>query len=325
MRSDILDLLRHADGHFVSGEEIATRLGVSRTAIWKHIKELREAGYRIDSQSRSGYALVDTPDRLLPGEIQHGLQTQVIGKDIIFYESIDSTNNEAKRLAAKGAAHGTVVVAEEQGTGRGRLERKFFSPPGKGIWFSVILRPHFLPQDAPKCTLLSSVAVAMAMKKFGMQAGIKWPNDILWKGKKLVGILTELSAEMDRINYVVIGTGINVNISAEEFPEELRDIAASLSMMKGEPLPRVPFFRAVLEAMDELYASIVTDGFGRVFEEWRRYTVTLGHEVNVIGVTSDDVFSGLAADIDEDGALLVDTAEGRRRVLAGDVSIRPKN
>jgi BirA family biotin operon repressor/biotin-[acetyl-CoA-carboxylase] ligase len=324
MRSDILDLLRKAGGKYISGEEIASRLGVSRTAVWKHIRELRTAGYHIESHSRSGYALLDVPDLLLPGEIRYGLQTKLIGQDIIFHEQIDSTNNEAKRIAAQGAPDGTVVVAEEQGTGRGRLERKFFSPPGKGIWFSVILHPDFPPQDAPKCTLMSSVAVAMAMEKFGLQAGIKWPNDILYEGKKLVGILTELSAEMDHINYVVIGTGINVNIWPDDFPEELRGSATSLAIMKGSPLPRVKFFQAVLEAMDGLYASICTEGFGAVIQAWKRYTITLGQAVNVIGVGDNESFSGMAADIDDDGALLVDTDKGRRRVLAGDVSIRPK-
>ena len=165
LRSRILELLRKAGEEYMSGEEIAKRLGVSRTAVWKHIKELREAGYGIKSRSRSGYALEETPDCLLPGEIKNGLRTRFIAKDIVFFEEIDSTNQVAKQLAQKGAAAGTVVVAESQGKGRGRLERSYFSPAGKGIWFSVILRPHILPQEAPKCTLLAAVAVAMAMKR----------------------------------------------------------------------------------------------------------------------------------------------------------------
>ena len=316
MRSRILELLRKAGEEYMSGEEIAKKLGVSRTAVWKHIKELREAGYGIKSRSRSGYALEEPPDCLLPGEIKNGLRTRCIAKDIVFFEEIDSTNQVAKQLAQKGAAAGTVVVAESQGKGRGRLERSYFSPAGKGIWFSVILRPHILPQEAPKCTLLAAVAVAMAMKRFGLKSEIKWPNDILHEGKKLTGILTEMSAEIDRINYIVIGTGINVNIEEEEFPEELRDKATSLSIMKGERLPRVAFFQAVL-VLEE-------DGFAPIIARWREYAVTLGQEVHVIGAIGKDSFDGRAIDIDEEGALLVETEGGVRRVLAGDVSIRPK-
>lgn len=325
MRTKILDILRQAGENYISGEEIAGRLGVSRTAVWKHIRELREKGYEIQSHSRSGYSLRETPDRLLPSEIRHGLHTTCIGKHIHFEEAVASTNTLAKKLAADGAPDGTIVVAEEQTGGKGRLQRQFFSPSGKGIWFSVILRPPFSPQDAPKCTLMAAVAVAMAMERFELKAGIKWPNDVLYENRKLVGILTEMSAEMERINYIIIGTGINVNIRPEEFPENIRQTATSLMIMNGgQPLPRVQFFQAVLEAMDELYAGIVSDGFARVFALWRKYSITLGQEVRVIGVRNGEEYVGTAADIDDDGALLVDAADGRHRVLAGDVSIRPK-
>lgn len=324
MRSRILELLRKTGSAYLSGEEIAKRLSVSRTAVWKHIKELREAGYAIKSRSRSGYRLEDAPDRLLAEEIKNGLRTRVVGKDIVFFDEVDSTNQVAKQLAAQGAASGAVVVAEAQGKGRGRLERPFFSPKGKGIWFSVILRPHILPQEAPKCTLLAAVAVAMAMKRFGLQAEIKWPNDILYEGKKVTGILTEMSAEIDRINYIVIGTGINVNIQEEEFPEELRDKATSLAVMKGENLPRVAFFQAVLEALDALCLLLDEEGFSPIVARWREYAVTLGQDVHVIGVSGKESFDGRALDIDEEGALLVETDGGVRRVLAGDVSIRPR-
>ena len=325
MRNKILQLLRSSGNNYISGEEIADKLGVSRTAVWKHIKEMRSQGYDIESQSRSGYILREAPDAMLPGEIGNGLKTNIIGRQIVCHEEIDSTNNEAKRLAMEGAAEGTVVVAESQTGGKGRLERQFFSPKGKGIWFSVILRPKFLPQEAPKCTLLAAVAVARAMTEFGLRPGIKWPNDLLYDNKKLVGILTEMSAEMDGINYIVIGTGINVNIAEKEFPEELRGVATSLLQMKGKQLPRVKFFQAVLRALDDLYIRVQAEGFGPVFAEWRQYSITLGQEVRVIGVRDGEVYSGRAVDIDEDGALLVDTETGRQRVLAGDVSIRPQS
>ena len=309
MRNKILQILRESRDNYISGEEMADKLGVSRTAVWKHIKEMRAQGYDIESHARKGYVLKETPDALLSGEIAHDLQTSVIGQNIICHEEIDSTNNEAKRLAREGAAEGTVVVAECQTGGKGRLERQFFS----------------LPQEAPKCTLMAAVAVARAMAEFGLEPGIKWPNDLLYENKKLVGILTEMSAEMDGINYIVIGTGINVNIDQSEFPEDIRDVATSLCMMKGEPLPRVKFFQAVLRAMDDLYAQVQAQGFAPVLQEWRKYSITLGQEVKVIGVRDGEVYFGKAVDIDEDGALLVDTEEGRKKVLAGDVSIRPRS
>ena len=319
----MLALLREAGDGYISGEEIAGRLGVSRTAVWKHIRALKAAGYEIESHARKGYSLLDAPDLLLPQEIQPTLRTQVIGKNMIHFNDIPSSNNEAKRLALEGAPDGTVVVAEAQGAGKGRLSRGWYSPSQKGIWFSVVLRPSFLPQEAPKCTLMAAVAVVRAMKDMGFSVGIKWPNDVLDdNGKKLVGILTEMSAEMERVNFVVIGTGINVNLWPEDFPEDVRDIATSLSMLRGGRVDRLELFARVLEAMDELYVSVENDGFGTVLDEWRQYSVTLGQEVNVIGVRES--FSGTAADIDEDGALLIDTPTGRRRVLAGDVSIRPR-
>ena len=323
MQEKVLALLRDAADNYISGEEIAARLGVSRTAVWKHIQALKAAGYKIESHARRGYMLLETPDILLPQEIQPALRTKTVGRTMVHFDEIPSSNNEAKRLALAGTPDGTVVVTEAQGAGKGRLSRGWYSPARKGIWFSVVLRPSFLPQEAPKCTLMAAVAVVRAMKGMGFSVGIKWPNDVLDKdGKKLVGILTEMGAEMERVNFVVIGTGINVNLWPEDFPEDVRDIATSLSMLRGGKVDRRELFLRVLEAMDELYSSVETDGFGAVLDEWRKYSVTLGQEVNVIGVKEN--FAGTAADIDEDGALLIDTPEGRRRVLAGDVSIRPK-
>ena len=321
MSSDVLELLRTAGG-YISGEKMAQRLGVTRAAVWKKIAALREAGYDIASAPRSGYVLQGAPDRLIETEITQGLATRLIGRKVICYDTVNSTNLVLKDLARAGAGDGTVVVADSQGTGRGRMERAFFSPPGKGIWVSILLRPTFLPQDAPKCTLMAAVAVARAMEKFGLRAAIKWPNDILHDGRKLVGILTEMSAEMDRVNYVVIGIGINVNIAPEDFPAELRSIATSLMQMKGEPLSRVAFLQELLRALDDLYAQAEHDGFAPVLAAWREYAVTLGQTVRVIAPAGEE-FEGVALDIDAEGALLIETEAGQRRVLAGDVSIRP--
>lgn len=322
MRKTIVEILKNAGNNFISGESIAGELGISRTAVWKHIEKLRENGYEILSRERRGYKLKDAPDLLLPSEIQVGLDTKIIGKDMHYRPAVDSTNRMAKALAYHGAAEGTIAVAEEQTGGKGRLDRKFFSPRGKGIWFSVILRPNFLQKDAPKCTLMAAVAVAEAMIRFNLKPEIKWPNDLMFNGRKIVGILTEITGEISRITYIVIGVGINVNISRDEFPEEIRDVAASLSEMNGEPLSRVKFFRAVLEEFDKLYLEVKASGFGGIIDRWRKYNITLGKEVRIISALDGDSFTGKVVDLNADGALVVDTGQELRTVYAGDVSLR---
>ena len=322
MRKTIVEMLKSAGENFISGESIAGKLGISRTAVWKHIQILREHGYEIISRERHGYKLKDAPDLLLPSEIQIGLDTQIIGKEMDYYPSVDSTNRVAKRLAYHGAPEGTIVVAEEQDGGKGRLDRNFYSPRGKGIWFSVVLRPNFLPKDAPKFTLLAAVAVAEAMTRFKLRAQIKWPNDIMFKKRKIVGILTEMTGEIGKITYIVVGIGINVNISREEFPEEIRPVAASLSEMNGAPLSRVELFRAVLEEFDKLYIEVNNSGFDRIIDRWKKYNVTLGKNVRVISASDGKSFTGKAIDLDANGALVVETEQGLQTVYAGDVSIR---
>ena len=322
MRKTIVEILKNAGENFISGESIAGELGISRTAVWKHIQVLREHGYEIISRERYGYKLKDAPDLLLPSEIQIGLDTQIIGKEMDYYPSVDSTNRVAKRLAYHGAPEGTIVVAEEQNGGKGRLDRNFYSPRGKGIWFSVVLRPNHLPKDAPKYTLMAAVAVAEAMTRFNLRAEIKWPNDIMFDGRKIVGILTEMTGEIGRIIYIVVGIGINVNISRDEFPEEIRSVAASLSEMNGAPLSRVEFFRAVLEEFDKIYIEVSKSGFDKVIERWKKYNITLGKNVRVISASDGESFTGKAIDLDANGALVVETEKGLQTVYAGDVSIR---
>lgn len=321
MKKKILEMLRISDGKYVSGEIIAEKLEVSRTAIWKHIQSLRKRGYQIASSERLGYKLELLPDLLLPEIVQYELDTKIIAADapVVYKNSIDSTNEFAKRLAMNGAADGTVVVAEEQTGGKGRLERSFFSPKEKGIWFSMILRPQCLPKDTPKFTLLAAVAVVRAFERFNLRAGIKWPNDIMYDGRKLVGILTEMSAEIGYVKHIVIGIGINVNIGREEFPASIREIATSLSEMAGKNLNRLEIFRAVLEEFDKLY---IENDFDEVFKNWRKYNITLGEKVTVFSAESGEIFTGKAIDINEEGALVVETDGEIKTVYAGDVSIR---
>ena len=216
MRERILEILRSKMPAPVSGEVLSQELAVSRTAIWKHIQALKNEGYTIESVPKKGYILKEVPDRLKPAEVVANLKTKWLGHHIHYCELTTSTNELAKRLAGEGCEDGLVVIAEEQNSGKGRLSRGWFSPFARGVWFSVVLKPPFMPQEASKCTLLAAIAVVKAVNKYkGVQASIKWPNDVLLDGKKLVGILTEMSAEFGRINYIVIGTGINVNVPKE--------------------------------------------------------------------------------------------------------------
>lgn len=323
MRSQILNLLKQAGDNFLSGEYLAETLNVSRTAIWKHIKALRDSGYDIESVPRNGYRLLHSPDLLSAEEVKNSLSTKILGSDIKYFTTTDSTNNQAKKLALNGAVDGTIVISEEQNGGRGRLSRSFFCPKYKGIWFSVILRPDFLPQEAPKCTLLAAVAVTKAIYDVtGVKVGIKWPNDILYNGKKLVGILTEMSAEMERINYIVLGIGIDVNISVEETPEDIRDIMTSLSQITGKKVSRLELLNKLLYHLEQLYIMAQKQSFAPILDEWRKYSITLNQEIKVI--SGNDVTYGEAVDIDDDGALLVKINGQIKRVLAGDVSIRPR-
>ncbi|WP_027938328.1 bifunctional biotin--[acetyl-CoA-carboxylase] synthetase/biotin operon repressor [Anaeroarcus burkinensis] len=321
MRARILKLLRQQSQDYLSGEEISRQLAVSRTAVWKHIQELKNHGYEIEAHPRKGYRLKSRPDLLLPEEIRAGLSTKLLGKQIVHFYDTSSTNNEAKRLAADEAAEGTIVVSEAQTLGRGRLNRGWFSPPGGGVWVSVILRPPFPPQEAPKCTLMAAVATVEAIREAsGLTCGIKWPNDILWQGRKLVGILTEMSAEMDAINFVVLGIGINVSLQENDFPEELRNIGASISMGAGREVSRVEVLQKLLERLEYWYDVVKKEGFEPVLKAWRRESITLGQPVRVLA--GEETYDGVAEELAEDGSLLVRTENDLRRVLAGDVSLR---
>ena len=321
MRARILKLLRQQSQDYLSGEEISRQLAVSRTAVWKHIQELKNHGYEIEAHPRKGYRLKSRPDLLLPEEIRAGLSTKLLGKQIVHFYDTSSTNNEAKRLAADEAAEGTIVVSEAQTLGRGRLNRGWFSPPGGGVWVSVILRPPFPPQEAPKCTLMAAVATVEAIREAsGLTCGIKWPNDILWQGRKLVGILTEMSAEMDAINFVVLGIGINVSLQKNDFPEELRNIGASISMGAGREVSRVEVLQKLLERLEYWYEVVKKEGFEPVLKAWRRESITLGQPVRVLA--GEETYDGVAEELAEDGSLLVRTENDLRRVLAGDVSLR---
>jgi BirA family biotin operon repressor/biotin-[acetyl-CoA-carboxylase] ligase len=315
LQDKILDFLRSKPG-YASGEEIAQRLKISRQALWKHIQALKEAGYEITAVPHLGYQLTASPDRLFPSEISTHLITRILGKKIYYFECLSSTMDLAAELALKNAPEGTVVIAESQSRGRGRLGREWFSPRHKGIYFSVILRPKVAPLQAPVFTLLSAVSVCEAVKRAsGLDAQIKWPNDLLLENKKIGGILTELNAEMDEVRFVVIGIGINVNNEAKS----LLPHATSLKEEAGLALSRVSLLQEILRALEENYLVFQKRLAGPVLEKWRLHNQTLGRRVKVSAHRHH--IEGEALDIDSDGSLLVRSDSGLvEKVACGDVT-----
>jgi BirA family transcriptional regulator, biotin operon repressor / biotin---[acetyl-CoA-carboxylase] ligase len=310
MKETILKLLREHPNEYVSGERICQACGVSRTAVWKHIQELEKRGYQIEAVRNRGYRLLFSPDVITAEEIALGLKTKVLGREIVYRDQVDSTNALATELAFQGAPEGTLVVADQQMGGRGRRGRSWFSPPGKGVWMSLILRPSLSTAYASQLTLVAAIALSRALTALtGKQAGIKWPNDILFGDKKCCGILTEMHADHDRIHHIVLGIGINVNMEEQEFPEELRSIASSLRIVKGEPLVRSQVIQTVLAQLEPLYEQYVkAGGFSTLREEWKRESLTLGKKIRAVVPRGE--IEGIAVDIDEAGALCVRTADG---------------
>jgi len=326
MHRKILELLKERSPSYLSGEEMAHLFSVSRTSIWKNIQALQSDGYLIDRSPRLGYRLVEVPDLLLPAEIGRELHTKIIASSeelIHHFRQIDSTNNALKNLAEKGAPEGTVVVAEEQTGGRGRLGRSWSSPFGKGIWMSVLLKPPLAPQDTPLFTLLAAAAVVkgILVNLPDLPVGIKWPNDLLIKNRKVCGILTELKAEADLLHYLVIGIGININLREEDFPAEIKNTATSLYLENNnQEVSRQKLTGSILQEMDNSYLDYLNNGPGMVISKWKKYNITLGKNVTIKTIRGS--FSGKAADLDSDGALIVEEEKGiKKRFQAGEVAL----
>lgn len=321
MKERILDILRTGGKKPLSGEKISQVLGISRAAVWKHIRILRQEGYEILSRPGTGYSLVRRPDKLYPAEIRAALEGDSLFKEIEYHEILDSTNNRAKELADGGAPAGTLVLAEEQTGGRGRLGRSWVSPAGQGLYFSFVLRPSMLPRQVASLTLVTAVSVCQSIAEVtGLRAGIKWPNDLLVDGKKACGILTEMKGEIDRVHYVVVGVGINVNGDQEDFPQELRERITSLAQVVGRETPRLSLLVSFLQKFESWYEIFQVQGFLPVREAWKNLNVTLGEKVTVR--SGREVFSGLALDLDDTGALVLQEANGHCRTFhSGEVTL----
>jgi len=315
MKSKILEILEKK-GNYVSGEEISKEIGISRAAIWKHIKKLRELGYEIDSKTNEGYKLIKSPEKQIEFELERLLETNIIGKKILFFEEVDSTNNKAKQIALE-EKEGTVVISEMQTSGRGRRGRGWYSPKG-GIYVSFLLKPNVSPEKASQLTLVSSLALVETLNSmnYNLNAKIKWPNDVLISGKKISGILTELSADMEKINYIVVGVGTNLNTEKDILPEN----GTSLKMEMKEEVSIKLFLKSFLEHYDSIYQEYMNGKIDEIIERWKNNSDTLGKKVKIIGI--NESFEGLAKDIDENGALILQTDNKEIKVYSGDVSLR---
>lgn len=324
LKEEILKLLKENTQSFISGQYISEKLGVSRTAIWKYMNQIKEEGYELESVSNKGYKLVSSPDLLTLGEIEPYLTTKLVGRKIVHYDSVGSTNTEAKNIADLPESHGTVVIAEEQTSGRGRLGRSWVSPKYKGIWMSIILKPDLNPMEAVKLTQIAAAAILKAARELNIETLIKWPNDIVINHKKACGILTEMNAELTRINYVVVGLGINVNTEDKDFPEDIKEIATSLRIETKRLINRQELTAGILNNFERLYEEFVEHGnISASVDICRDNSAVIGKEIFIIN--RETKVEVKALDIDEDGRLLVEHSDGRKEyIISGEVSVRGK-
>lgn len=320
MKEEILRLLRSADG-YISGQELCNRFGVSRTAVWKAINQLKEAGYEIEAQQNKGYRLMAAPDLMTEAEIKSLMHTEWVAKEVLYFDTIDSTNTKAQELAEKGYPSGTLVVADKQESGKGRRGRSWVSPSGTGIFMTLMIKPDINPNNASMLTLVAALAVAKAITSVtGEEAMIKWPNDIVVNGKKVCGILTEMNAQFDYINHIVVGIGINVH--NESFPEEISQMASSLMIEAGgKRFHRAQIIAETMSYFEQYYDTFLqTQDLSALVREYDELLVNMNKAVRVLD--PKEPFDGKAMGITPKGELIVDTWESRKLVSSGEVSVR---
>lgn len=320
MKTEILTILRESEG-YVSGQQLCEQMHVSRTAVWKVIEQLKKEGYTIEAVRNKGYRLTESPDVMSSAEIESLLETAWAGQDVLYLDETDSTNVQAKKLGEAEGKHGTLIVSDRQTAGKGRRGRGWDSPSGASIYMSILLRPDILPDKAPMLTLVMALAVVRAVREItGEEAGIKWPNDIVLNKKKICGILTEMSAEIDYINHVVIGVGINVN--TEDFPEEIKKTATSIFIETGKKWKRSEFIAAAMKYFEEYYEIFLkTQNLKMLQEIYNGFLVNKDAQVRVLEPGNE--FDGCALGINETGELLVRKSDGEiTKIYAGEVSVR---
>jgi len=320
--AQLLAALREPRNGYVAATEVTRRLGLSLPALDGRIAELRKLGYQIEVKPHLGYRLISAPDSLYADDLMARLPAnRIVGRDVRVFKETTSTNDVAERLARDGVKEGVVVFAESQTKGRGRLGRKWISPSGKGLWFSVLLRPKLRPAEATQLTVAAATALARAVQlQTGIVADIKWPNDLLIGGRKVAGILTEMSAEVDRVNHVIIGLGLDVNQTEPDFSPEVHGLATSLRLELGKTVHRGDLAAAILSELDRDYARICRGEFSRLADEWESRCTTIGRHVNVL--IGERRVRGRAESLDDSGALLLRTEHGRiERIIGGDVTV----
>lgn len=319
MREQIIKFLRD-NGDFVSGEEISKALGITRAAIWEKVKTLRQMGYLVEAVPSKGYKLLYRPDIPIKEEISAIFKGDIIGREIIFYDVTTSTNDRVMEIG-QGGTDGTVVIADAQEHGRGRFGRDWVSPPRVNLYFTVLLKPLLSPKEATIITLMTAVAVVLAIREnVGLNAVIKWPNDILIRDKKVGGILTEMKSDTDRINFVAVGIGVNVNMSLSMLPRSIRPFATSLKKEKGEPINRVELLGMILTKLEYWYKTLLAVKRKALLNEWLHLDATIGNKVRI--KTRDRVISGIAEGISHDGDLIVRLFSGAiEKVCAGEITI----
>ncbi|MFQ5900895.1 MAG: biotin--[acetyl-CoA-carboxylase] ligase [Thermodesulfobacteriota bacterium] len=320
----ILNILKKGDKKvYHSGESLSRSLGLSRTAIWKHIRKLRDSGYRIEARPSQGYRLECLHIPFNKPELTAGLETLVMGRPLHFYRDVESTNYIASELAQNGAPEGTCVIADYQKRGKGRMGRAWESPPGVNLYLSLILRPALSPVDAPRLTFLAANAVIETIKKTlpSLHPEIKWPNDILINDKKTAGILTEMNSEVDRINFVILGIGINLNMTDRVFPENIRSVATSIRLETGEEVDRVRFAGLLLLEIEKEYNIIKRGGFTSILDHWKRYSNINGRRARIKQADGKEI-EGVVLGVDEDGVLCLKKDDGGVvKVFSGDLML----
>ena len=312
-RTKLIQLLSNHTDDYISGEELSTALGISRTAIWKHMNDLKKDGYEIEAVRNKGYRIMKVPTELSAASLQWGLKTKWLGKHLIHRNSVDSTQYLAHDEARDGAPHGTVIIADHQTKGRGRLRRPWHSADQHGLWFTIILRPSRLePKDATQLTLVAAVALAETYRNFGVEVKIKWPNDVFSNHLKLTGILTEMQAEQDQIDYILLGIGMNINQSKDDFPAELREKVTSLKLESGKTSDLNVVFHDVARQIEEKYDTFIEEGFERIKAEWEKQAYQLNEWITV---KTKESFRAKFLGIENDGALRIEDEFGKQSVL----------
>lgn len=310
----LLMLFDEAGEQFLSGESISRELGVSRTAVWKNIHKLQEQGYSFEASRKLGYRITGRPDPLEASVLEKLLETKTFGRKLVVLQKVDSTQNIAQQLAQQGAEEGTLVIAEQQLSGRGRMGRGWVSPFGKGIWMSMVLRPLLPVASAPQLTLLTAVALCRSLRaETGLDIGIKWPNDLLIAGRKISGILLESAAEDERLSYVVAGIGISVNLAENDYPEELLEKAVSLRLAAGREFSRTRLTASFLRDWEALYHLYLEEGFAPIRSLWEALSVSLNHRTMLR--TPQGVLEGTPIGLHETGAIMVEFEDGTQRPL----------